>query len=418
MGFKKLIIGEALLNTFKNKQLVKNSKKTLALFAAFTLLGTNLLMAQGVAVAQGTSTATTPDSMATSSMWTGVAYYLLIFFVGCLCVAILGKILKVYDLTQKMQGKKGINWNGFMGIICLVFLIVGMYGAYWSLTVQGSMSLPESASAHGVDIDNMFTITTVLTLIVFVITQALLFGFAFVYRGSEKRKAYFLPHNNTIEKVWTIIPAIVLTILVVFGFFTWQKIMNTTEVKGDMNIEITGHQFAWELRYPGPDGKLGKINYTLTSGLNKLGIDYKDRNSFDDLQADTLVLPVYKSIRINIRAQDVIHSVFMPHFRVQLNAVPGLPTFFKFTPTITTAAMRLKTDNPKFEYLLYCNKICGGIHYNMQKVVRVVTQAEYQDWISKQKPYLTDKLKQDLKLTAIKSTATGQVASNRLALNN
>ncbi|MDR3693274.1 cytochrome c oxidase subunit II [Mucilaginibacter sp.] len=399
MGFKKLI----------------TSKKALLLFAATMLLGSHQLMAQ--AVAQGTTTAGTPDSMASSGMWTGVLYYVLLGLVGCFCIAILGKILKVYDLTLTMQGKKPINWNSFMAVLCLVFLIVGLYGAYWSLTVQGSMTLPKSASAHGVDIDNMFNLTSALTLIVFVITQVLLFGFLFFYRASDKRKAYFLPHNNTIEKVWTIIPAIVLTVLVVFGFFTWQSVENSTNMKGDLNIDITGHQFAWELRYPGPDGKLGQLDYRLTTGLNKLGIDFKDRNSYDDLQADTLVLPVNKSIRLNIHAQDVIHSVFMPHFRLQQNAVPGLPTYFKFVPTVTTDQMRSETNNPKFEYLLYCNKICGGIHYNMQKVVRVVSESEYQDWIAKQKPYLTDQLKQQLKVAAAKSSP-GSLSSNKLALNN
>ncbi|MDB4922330.1 cytochrome c oxidase subunit II [Mucilaginibacter sp.] len=392
------------------KQLI-NSKKTLSLFAAFVLFGTNRLMAQATAAAD---TATADKG----AMWTGVAYYVLLFFVASLCVAILGKILRVYDLTQKMQGKKGLNWNGIMGICCAIFLITGMYGAYWSLTVQGSMSLPEAASAHGGAIDSMFTTTTILTLIVFVITQICLFGFAFVYRGSDKRKAYFLPHNNTIEKIWTIVPATVLTILVVFGFFTWQKVMNSTEAKGDINIDVTGHQFSWELRYPGTDGKLGSTNFRLTTALNKLGVNFKDRNSFDDLSADTLVIPVNKSIRINIHAQDVIHSVYMPHFRVQLNAVPGLPTFFKFTPTILTSEMRRKTDDPKFEYLLYCNKICGTGHYNMQKVVRVVTQAEYQDWIAKQKPYLSEPLKKELHFADAKPSIPVQAASNTLALNN
>jgi len=412
MGFKKLINGEALLNTFKNIQLVKNSKKTLSLFALLVLFGNNLLMAQstGGTALDGSTTDKGVD-------WSSVSYYLTLFLVVCLCVAIFGKILKIYDLTLKMQGKKGFNWNNIMGICCLIFLIFGMYGAYWSLTVQGSMKLPEAASVHGVAIDDMFDLTTVLTLIVFVITQILLFGFLFLYRGSDKRKAYFYPHNNTIEKAWTVIPAIVLTILVVFGFFTWQKVMDTTPQKGDLNIDVTGHQFQWELRYPGPDGKLGAVNYTLYTQLNILGIDYKDRNSFDDLKADTMVLPVNRVIRLNIHAQDVIHSVYMPHFRVQLNAVPGLPTFFKFTPTITTAKMRQITDNPNFEYLLYCNKICGGSHYNMQKVVRVVTKEEYQEWISKQKPYLTDKLKQELKMAEVKTTAAGQ-SSSRLALNN
>jgi len=395
------------------KKLIR-SKKIYSLFAALMLFGT-AVMAQDAtpAVAQSIITPGPPDSMANSAMWTGVLYYVLLFLVGCVCLAIVGRILKVYDITQKMQGKKGINWNGFMGIVCLVFLIAGMYGAFWSIFVQGSMKLPVAASAHGGDIDTMFNVTTVLTLIVFVITQILLFGFAFVYRGSEKRKGYYLPHNNTIEKLWTIIPAIVLTVLVVFGFFTWQKVMNSDEQKGDLNIDVTGHQFKWELRYPGPDGKLGTVNYTLSSPENILGVDFKDRYSLDDLQADTMVLPVNRAIRLNIHAQDVIHSVFMPHFRVQLNAVPGLPTFFRFTPTITTAQMRVETDNPNFEFLLYCNKICGGIHYNMQKVVRVVSQAEYQDWVSHQRPYLTPQLKQQLKLAAEKS-----VPASRLALNN
>jgi cytochrome c oxidase subunit 2 len=193
--------------------------------------------------------------------------------------------------------------------------------------------------------------------------------------------------------------------------------MDSTERKGDLNIDVTGHQFAWELRYPGPDGKLGSKKYTLTTPLNNLGVDFTDKNSWDDIHADTLVLPVNQPVRLNIHAQDVIHSVYMPHFRVQLNAVPGLPTFFRFTPTITTEQMRTETDNPKFEYLLYCNKICGGIHYNMQKVVRVVSQAEYQDWISHQKPYLTPALRQQLKMAAAKSNES-KAPSNTLALNN
>ena len=394
MGFKNLI----------------NSKKILSLSAAFMLLGTNLVMAQD---AGGASAAQSAADKA--NMWAGVGYYVLLLFLACTVVAIIGKILRVYDLSLQMQGKKGMNWNNIIGIICIIFLVVGLYGAYWSLTVQGSMILPESASEHGNKIDFMFWTTTGITLFVFVITQILLFGFAFKYRGSDKRKGYYLPHNNTIEKIWTIIPAIVLTILVVFGFFTWRTVTNVDNNKGDINIDVTGHQFAWEIRYPGKDGKLGTVNYQLYTANNILGVNFKDRNSFDDLKADTLVLPVNRTIRINIHAQDVIHSLYMPHFRVQMNAVPGLPTFFKFTPTITTADMRNRLDDPKFEYLLYCNKICGGGHYNMQKVVRVVTEAEYQDWLSHQKPYLSDQLKKELHLA---DAGQQDKAQNRIALNN
>jgi len=397
MGFKKLI----------------NSKKTLSLFAALMLFGTNVVMAQSTVIADP---AAPGSSTSKSDMWLGVGYYVLLVLLGCIVVAIIGKILRVYDLSLQMQGKKGINWNNIIGVICLIFLVAGLYGTYWSLTVQGSGILPESASDHGHKIDFMFWVTTAITLFVFFITQILLFGFAFKYRGSDKRKGYYYPHNNTIEKVWTIIPAIVLTVLVVFGFFTWRTVTNTDNLKGDINIDVTAHQFAWEIRYPGKDGKLGEVNFQLYTPNNVLGVNFKDRNSFDDQKADTLVLPVNKEVRINIHAQDVIHSFYLPHFRVQMNAVPGLPTFFKFTPTITTVEMRNRLDDPKFEYLLYCNKICGGGHYNMQKVVRVVSEGEYQAWIVKQKPYLSDPLKKELHLADASQPI--KAAGNKIALNN
>jgi cytochrome c oxidase subunit 2 len=203
-------------------------------------------------------------------------------------------------------------------------------------------------------------------------------------------------------------------------FLSWRKITNTVDAKGEpasLNVDVTGHQFAWEIRYPGRDGKLGMKNYKLITGTNKLGVSYQDRYSFDDIAADTLMLPVNKSVRLNIIAQDVIHSVYMPNFRVQINAVPGLPTYFKFTPTKTTVEMRAELDQPDFNYRLYCNKICGGSHYNMQKLVVVVSQAEYQNWLARQKPYLSDQIKKELKL-ADNPLYKQVTLQNRLASNN
>ncbi|WCT12912.1 cytochrome c oxidase subunit II [Mucilaginibacter jinjuensis] len=394
------------------KKLINN--KILSLFGVLMLSGTSMVMAADA------TTAAAPGSDSAPSVWTGVSYYVLLFLVVCFAVGIIGKILQVYDLTLKLQRKPGIKWNNVMGVLCIAFLVVGLVGVYWSFTVQGSMILPEAASLHGKTIDTMFWTTFGITVVVFIGTQILLFTFAFIYRGSDKRRAYYLPHNNTIEKIWTVAPAIVLTVLVIFGFFTWRSITNTVDAKGEpasINIDLTGHQFAWEVRYPGKDGKLGMKNYKLVSGTNKVGLDFKDRNSLDDINADTIVLPVNKSIRLNIIAQDVIHSVYMPNFRLQMNAVPGLPTFFKFTPTITTADMRNRLDKSDFEYHLYCNKICGGGHYNMQKIVRVVTEAEYQDWLSHQKPYLNDALKKELKMADATQPQQSGV-QNRLAFNN
>ncbi len=386
--------------------------------AAMLLFASTAVMAQAPAAAAAAPSA----EDASTTMWMGVSYYVLLFVILAIVVGIVGKILRVYDLTAQMQGKKPINWNNIMGVICIVFLLAGLYGSYWEFTEQGTMSLPEAASIHGVKLDNMFTVTFVITVIVFFLTQICLFWFLFKYRGSDKRKAYFYPHNNTIEKIWTIIPAIVLTVLVITGFFTWTAVTNTTEVKGDINIDLTGHQFAWEIRYPGKDGKLGTKDYKLTTGTNKIGLDFKDKSSFDDQVADTIVLPVHHSIRLNILAQDVIHSVYMPHFRVQINAVPGLPTYFRFTPTYTTEEMRAKVGDQKFEYLLYCNKICGGGHYNMQRVVRVVSDADYQAWVANQKPYLNDALKKELKMpvdsTPKPAAPAAAPAEKKIALNN
>jgi cytochrome c oxidase subunit II len=399
---------------FKN---LINYKKFFSLMAASMLLGTDLVMAQA---AEGSNATATAAEAPAAGVWNTAGYYTLIFVIVCVAVAMVGKILKVYDLTLQMQGKKGVNWNNLMATGFIIFLVAGIVGVWYSFDVHGSMILGPAVSIHGKTLDTMFWITFGITFVVFLLTQILLFGFVFKYKGSDKRKAYYYPHNNTIEKIWTVAPAIVLTILVVFGFLTWRKITNTVDAKGEvasLDIDVTGHQFAWELRYPGKDGKLGKKNYKLINGTNKLGISYDDKNSFDDLQADTLVIPVNKSVRLNIIAQDVIHSVYMPNFRVQINAVPGLPTYFKFTPTKTTAEMRNETGQADFNYHLYCNKICGGSHYNMQKVVLVVSASEYQDWLTHQKPYLTDGLKKELKL-AESPLYKQTVLQNRLASIN
>ncbi|WP_345954954.1 cytochrome c oxidase subunit II [Mucilaginibacter sp. PAMB04168] len=396
-----------------------NYKKFLSLVAMVLLLGTNLVMAQ-TASSNATATDSGDTSAQSAGMWSTVGYYALLFLIVCIVVAIVGKILKVYDLTLQMQGKKGINWNNVMAVGFLIFLVAGLVGVYYSFTVHGSMILGDASSVHGKTLDTMFWTTFLITFAVFLLTQFLLFFFVFKYKGSDKRKAYYYPHNNTIEKIWTVAPAIVLTILVVFGFLTWRKITNTVDAKGEpasLNVDVTGHQFAWELRYPGKDGKLGKKNIKLVSGTNKLGLSYDDKNSFDDIQADTLMLPVNKSVRLNIIAQDVIHSVYMPNFRVQINAVPGLPTYFKFTPTKTTAEMRSELDQPDFDYRLYCNKICGGSHFNMQKLVVVVSQAEYQNWLARQKPYLSSELKKELKLADNPLYKQSQL-QNRLASIN
>jgi cytochrome c oxidase subunit 2 len=343
-------------------------------------------------------------------------YYLLMFLLVCIFVAIVGKILKVYEISRDMQGQKStIDNKRIHGVLLGIFLIVGIYGVYWSYSVQGPMSMNESASVHGLDIDFMFKITLILTTFVFILTHIALFGFSFKYRGSENRKAYFFPHNNSLERIWTIVPAIVLTVLVLLGFFTWRNITNVSpeDQKLAINIEVVGEQFKWTLRYAGADNQIGRRNYKLTTPTNGLGIDFKDQKSWDDKLVSEIVIPVGKPARFTIGSKDVLHSFYLPDFRVQMNAVPGMPTYFQFTPRLTTVEMREKRNDPKYDYVLLCAKICGAGHYNMQAKVTVVTEAEYATWIAKQSLYYNDDVKKELQLVNKKSVDE----NNKIALN-
>ena len=344
------------------------------------------------------------------------SYYLMMFLLLCIFIAIVGKILKVYEISREMQGQKSkFDSRRINGVLLGIALIAGIYGVYWSYSVQGPMSMHESASVHGLDIDYMFNITLILTTIVFILTHIALFGFSFQYRGSENRKAYFYPHNNSLERIWTIIPAIVLTVLVLLGFFTWRGITNVSpeDQKKAINIEVTGEQFKWSLRYSGADNQIGSRNYKLTTPTNGLGIDFKDQKSWDDKLVSEIVIPVNKPVRFTVGSKDVLHSFYLPDFRAQINAVPGMPTYFQFTPRLTTAEVRVQRNNPEYNYVLLCAKNCGAGHYNMQAKVTVVSEAEYATWLAKQALYYNDDAKKELQM--VNKKATDQ--NNKIALN-
>lgn len=402
------------------------NKKTIACLAVLMTVGANAsLFAQEAAAGGGGAAGAAAKKVDMGPIYKSVLFYLLLFLLLCLFIAIVGKAMRVYELTRTAQDKpEGINWNKINAVLFGLFLIVGLYGVYWEYTVHGNMLLPEAASEHGKQIDKMFNITLIITTIVFVLTHIALFSFSFLYRHSEKRKAYFYPHNNALERIWTIVPALVLAVLVVMGFITWRSIFYKIVDPNNkpLSIEVTSQQFAWYFRYPGKDGVVGVKNYKMVTGLNSLGIDFKDKNSQDDQTAEELVLPVNKPVRMIITSKDVIHGFYMPHFRVQLYSVPGMVTFFEFTPTITTADMQAKTNDPSFKYILLCAKICGSGHYNMQKTVRVVTQEEYNAWITKQPTYINNDLRKQFNLplvpdaTAPKSEATDSVSKDSAAV--
>jgi cytochrome c oxidase subunit 2 len=300
------------------------------------------------------------------------------------------QIAKASEYVAVLRGeekarKQANKINGFM---LLVFLVVGLVGVYYCNEKLKGKILGTPASDHGVLIDRMLYITLAITFIVFIVTQICLFWFAYKYQESDKRKPYYYPHNNKLEVIWTVVPAIALTVLVGFGLFYWFKITGDPP-KDAMIVEVTGKQFGWEFRYPGKDGVLGKKYYKNIDPAknNPLGQLWDDKANHDDVWLEQeMHLVVNKPVQLVIGAKDVIHDVGLPHFRMKMDAVPGTPTTMWFTPKFTTKEMREKTGNPDFVYEIACDQMCGKGHTGMRGVVVVETQEEFDAWLAGKKP--------------------------------
>jgi cytochrome c oxidase subunit II len=296
------------------------------------------------------------------------------------------QIAKASEYVGILRGEEKAKQqtNRINAFMLLAFLIIGLIGVYYcNVRLKGKI-LGESASVQGVDIDRMMTITFILTGIVFVITQIALFWFAFKYQGSENRKAYFYPHNNKLELIWTVIPAIALTVLVGFGLFYWYKITGNAP-KDAMQVEITGSQFKWEFRYPGKDGILGKKYFKNIDPAknNPMGQLWDDPANYDDVYSsgEPMHLVVNKPVRLVIGSKDVIHDVGLAHFRMKMDAVPGTPTTMWFTPRFTSKQMKEKMGKPDFVYEISCDQMCGKGHWSMRGEIVVETQEEFDTWM-------------------------------------
>lgn len=343
---------------------------------------------------------------------------LLIIVVLVLLGIAIWQLTKIFDLTQVGAGRtnddSGIatdrdnNINGYLMFAFLGFIYVFTIYSLWK---WGHLVLGTPASEHGPQYDNLMAISMWLIFITQTITQFLLHYFSFKYRGKQGKVAFYYADNDKLEFIWTIIPVIVLAGLILYGLYAWTNIMFIDEEKQDsVLVEVYAKQFSWEVRYAGADGVLGKANVRYIEGVNTLGVDMSDPNAQDDITSTELHLPKGKQVIFKFRSQDVLHSAYFPHFRAQMNVVPGMVTEFAFVPTMTTDEMRQdakimkkvanineirskksaelvadgKTalDPYTFDYLLLCNKICGMSHYNMQMKVVVEDDADFKTWLA------------------------------------
>ena len=346
---------------------------------------------------------------------------LLTLTVLALIAIALWQITKIFELSQPKKINTQIaddddnRWNGQLMFAFLIFIYAITLFSFWK---WGDVLLPDASSEHGIEYDNLMWISFAIIFFTQTITQALLHYFAYKYRGEKGRKALFYADNDRLEAIWTIIPVIALAGLILYGLYTWTDIMTIEENDDALVVELYAQQFNWKARYAGDDGVLGDANVRFLQdfdGKNLVGIDATDPNGFDDVVVQELHLPAGREIIFKMRSQDVLHSAYMPHFRAQMNCVPGMITEFAFTPTVTTEDMR-QTDDIKakvkkintirrensqallakgeealepyvFDYLLLCNKICGASHYNMQMKIVVETPEEFEKWMTNQQTF-------------------------------
>lgn len=345
---------------------------------------------------------------------------LLIFFVLVLIGIAIWQLTKIFALTQigasesaEVANDNDNKVNGY-----LMFAFVGFIYVFtiYSIVKWGHLVLGTPASEHGPDYDNLMNISFIIIFIVQTLTQFLLHYFAFKYSGKKDQKAMYYADNNKLEAIWTGIPVVVLAGLILYGLYTWNNIMYFDAEEDVMYVEVYAKQFGWEVRYSGEDNTLGKANVRYIEGINTLGVDLADPAAQDDKVTNELHLPKGKKVVFKFRSQDVLHSAYMPHFRAQMNCVPGMITQFVFVPTVTTSDMRqneaikekvaninkIRTEKSKelvangesaldpyeFNYLLLCNKICGASHYNMQMKIVVEEQDEFKKWLA-EKPTLS-----------------------------
>ena len=367
---------------------------------------------------------------------------LLVIIVLALIAIALWQLTKIFDLTQvgNFSDDSQVandNDNNQQGYLMFGFLVFIYAFTIYSMYKWGHLVLGTPASEHGSEIDRLFNISLVLIFIVQIITQALLHFFSFKYRGKKENTALYFSDSTKLETIWSVIPAIVLAGLIGYGLFAWNDIMFVDEKTEDlMVVELYAQQFNWTARYSGNDNVLGKANVRYIEGVNTVGVDMSDKYAQDDIVVKELHLPKGKKVLFKMRSQDVLHSAYMPHFRAQMNCVPGMVTQFSFKPIYTTAEMRnmdhivkkvdeinkIREEKSKdnvakggtsldpytFDYLLLCNKICGASHYNMQMKIVVDTPEDYKKWLKEQtllSKAVSDDKNKDTESTKVQSKA-------------
>ncbi len=240
-----------------------------------------------------------------------------------------------------------------------------------------------AATVDALKTDTIINAIFYLTVGVFVVVQAFYIYYLIRYRRRPGHKAHYIHGNNKAELIWTATPTVVFLSLAIWGDSVWKDMTSTPPPVDAIEVEIVGYQFAWDFRYAGSDGKLDEIDLAKMGGTeNKFGLSRADWSESDDFSATEMVIPVGKPVHVILRSRDVIHSFYVPEFRLYQDAVPGRTIDWMWFVTTREG-----------NFALACNQLCGTGHYNMQAPIRVVSQAEYDEWSAGKMKARADELK-------------------------
>lgn len=224
--------------------------------------------------------------------------------------------------------------------------------------------LPEDISTYGHKIDRLYNWILGMTTVVFVITEGVLIVSVVRFRHKEGRKAKFQHGHKKLEMVWTIVPGVILFILAIVQISTWMEIKSELP-KADLTVRVFAKQFEWNFGYQGPDGEF-------------LTDDTED----DAFTINELHVPVDKNVVLEMRSQDVLHSLFMPNLRFKQDLVPGITIRNWFQATKTTEQARKDRGNPKFNYEIACAELCGISHHEMRARIIIHSEKSFKRWLA------------------------------------
>lgn len=252
----------------------------------------------------------------------------------------------------------------FLAVMTLVTVYIFVAKVWW---------FPEPISEFAKSIDSQFHRTLVICGVIFFLAQLGLAMIVIRSRGTGGTAAH--SHgNNTLEMVWTSATAVLFVGLGLFGERAWASLHFTGAAPGALQVEVTAQQFAWNFRYPGPDGKLGRTDTKLISDSsgNPLGIDPQDPASADDVVSSVLAVPVNQEVELTLRSKDVTHSFFVRELRLKQDLVPGLRIKIHFNA------------EKEGKYDIACAELCGLGHHQMRSFLEVMSEDGFQTWLKEQ----------------------------------